>query len=69
MARYRIGENPETGGQPVSEDIFIAAAIFGLFLGIGFTIAGLRAKQYWLASWGAGLFVVSVVYLFYLFFY
>jgi len=53
----------------VSDNIFIAVAIFGLFLGLGFTIAGIRAKQYWLAIWGAGLFIVSVIYLIYLFFY
>ena len=69
MARYRIGESPETGGQAVSDDIFIGAAIFGLLLGIGFTIVGWRAKQYWLAIWGAGLFIASIVYLIYIFFY
>ncbi len=69
MARYRIGETPATSELAATDNLFIAAAIFGLFLGIGFTIVGLKAKQYWLASWGAGLFVVSVVYLIYLFFF
>jgi uncharacterized membrane protein len=65
MARYRIGENPETGGDLLTQNIFIAAVVFGLVLGIGFTIAGFRGKQYWLAIWGAGLSICSVIYLFY----
>jgi len=63
MARYRIGESPETGGLPVTDDIYIAAVVFGLILGIGFTIVGFRVKQYWLGIWGAGLALVSLAYI------
>jgi len=67
MPRYREGETPNVAGDPLTQDVFIAAAIFGLLLGIGFTIVGWKAKQYWLAIWGAGLGICSVVFLIYMF--
>ena len=63
MARYRIGETPETGGDHLTENLQIGAAVFGLVLGIGFVFAGLRARQYWLAIWGGGLVIASILYL------
>lgn len=65
MARYRIGETPETGADVLTQDIFIGAAIFGLLISIGFVIAGMRGKQYWLVAWGAGLTLSSIAYLLY----
>lgn len=65
MARYRIGETPETGADKLSEYLLTGAAVFGLMLGIGFVIAGLRGKQYWLVIWGAGLVLASIAYLTY----
>ncbi len=60
--RYREGEEilAHTG---VHEGMLIATAIIGLFMGIGFVIGGWRGRQYWLAIWGGGLAVASVVYL------
>jgi hypothetical protein len=63
MARYRIGETPETGGDHLTENLQTGAAVFGLAMGIGFVYAGLRGKQYWLAIWGAGLVMASLAYL------
>ncbi len=65
MARYRIGETPETGGDHLTENLQTGAVVFGLIAGIGFVVAGLRAKQYWLVVWGAGLALASVAYLVY----
>lgn len=65
MARYRIGETPETGGDHLTENLQTGAAVFGLLVGLGFVIAGVRGKQYWLAIWGAGLVIASVAYLIY----
>ena len=48
MARYRIGETPHIDGDPITQDIILGAAIFGLLMGIGFVIAGWHGKQYWL---------------------
>lgn len=67
MPRYRVGETAETGADKITENLQIGAAVFGLVLGISFVYAGLRAKQYWLAVWGAGLVVASLVYLGYQF--
>ena len=67
MARYREGMTPETGGDVLTQDIFIGAAIFGLLISIGFVYAGLRGKQYWLVFWGGGLTISSIVYLLYIF--
>ncbi len=62
MARYRIGETPETGGDVLTQNIFIGATVFGLLIGIGFVIAGIRGKQYWLAFWGgASLYPASPI--------
>jgi len=66
MARYRIGETPTPGvSDPVTETMLAGAAIFGLVTGIGFVIAGVRARQYWLVFWGGGLTLSSIAYLLY----
>lgn len=64
MARYRIGDTPTPGStDPVTETMLVGAAIFGLLTGVGFVIAGLRARQYWLVFWGGGLVLSSIAYL------
>ncbi len=61
--RYRIGTNPNDL-TPVSVDhLTLGTAAFGLLIGIGFVIAGRRARQHWLAIWGGTLVVASVTYL------
>ena len=61
--RYRIGEDSQNLGEPVGDELVSFSAVLGLLMGIGFVIAGLRAKQIWLAFWGAGLVICSVLYL------
>ena len=68
MARYRIGESGESAPDFLTQDVFVGAAIFGLLISIGFVIAGMRGKQYWIAFWGAGLTLSSIAYLLYVFF-
>lgn len=63
MSRYRIGETPSTYSDPVTTHMFFGVAIFGVFAGIGFVIAGLRGRQRWMVFWGGGLTVSSIVYL------
>ncbi len=63
MARYRIGETPETGADYLTENLLFGAVVFGLVLGIGFFIVGIRAKQIWLAAWGGGLAICSMIYI------
>ncbi|MDH5445425.1 MAG: hypothetical protein OEY52_07695 [Gammaproteobacteria bacterium] len=63
--RYRIGQEPGSGQeQAVGEDgLAIFTAIFSLFTGIGFIIAGIRGKQIWLAFWGGVMVLASLGYL------
>lgn len=61
--RYRIGDTPGEPGPPVGQGAFIGAAVFSFLLGIGFVIAGVRSRHYWLSIWGSGLSIVSAAYL------
>ncbi|MDY6980436.1 MAG: hypothetical protein SV201_11175 [Pseudomonadota bacterium] len=65
--RYRIGTDPEQAQQEV-DGMIVGSAVFGLFTGILFVVAGVRARQFWLAFWGAGLVLASSAYLLYTFF-
>ena len=59
--RYREGETPLELGAPV-EMKFTGVGIFGVLLGIGFVVAGIRGRQYWLVLWGTILTLSSLVY-------
>jgi hypothetical protein len=61
--RYRIGQAPDETGAPAGGE-YIAVGVFGIVLGIGFVIAGFRARQPWLASLGALLTLASGAYVF-----
>jgi len=63
--RYRIGQEPGPNqSQAVGEDgLTIFTAVFSLFTGIGFVVAGIKGRQRWLAFWGGLMALVSVVYL------
>ena len=63
--RYRIGETPNELGEPMGYGVTAMAAVFSLLLGIGFVIAGLRSRHYWMSIWGTGLSLCSGVYLVY----
>lgn len=60
--RYREGDSPDNLST-LDDTMFMGAAALGLLMGTGFVIAGIKAKQYWLAIWGAGLVVASIVYM------
>lgn len=62
--RYRIGSDPAQAHEQV-DGMIVGSAIFGLFMGIIFVVAGVRARQFWLAFWGAGLVMASSAYLIY----
>ncbi|KPK40801.1 MAG: hypothetical protein AMJ69_00915 [Gammaproteobacteria bacterium SG8_47] len=61
--RYEQGTTPHELGAPVGEGTLLGTAVLGLFIGIGFVIAGRRGRQLWMTAWGAGLVVASVIYL------
>jgi hypothetical protein len=64
--RYRIGETPGEQGFAADLWVFNGLAILSFLLGIGFVLAGIRSKHYWLSIWGAGLSLSSVIYLVYI---
>jgi 5-carboxymethyl-2-hydroxymuconate isomerase len=61
--RYRIGNTPDELGEPIGQGPIIAAAVFSFVLGVGFVIAGVRSRHYWLTLWGTGLSLASAAYL------
>jgi hypothetical protein len=61
--RYRIGEEPDMLGTAMDQSAFNSIALFSLLLGLGFVIAGLRSRHYWLTIWGTGLSLWSAGYL------
>ncbi|MFO8023701.1 hypothetical protein [Thiohalophilus sp.] len=65
--RYRIGTDPEQARQEV-DGMIVGSAVFGLFTGIVFVVAGLRVREFRLAFWGYGLILASSAYLLYTFF-
>lgn len=62
--RYRIGTDPEQARAQV-DGMTVGSAVLGLFIGIVFVLAGIRARQFWLLFWGAGLVLASCIYLIY----
>ena len=60
--RYKIGEEMVDlpSANHSSDSTFFGTAIYGLIIGVGFVIAGIKAKQYWLAFWGVALVIASV---------
>ena len=61
--RYRIGEELQQPGPPISGETLVFAVILGLLIGVILFGLGLRGRQMWLTVWGGGLVLVSVVYL------
>jgi hypothetical protein len=61
--RYPDGQIPEDFGSAVSPEMLAGSAIYGLMVAIGMILIGLRARQIWLAFWGAVLLIGSLAYL------
>ena len=61
--RYRIGDTPGQAGISTDQGFFLAIALLSLAIGIGFVLAGIRSRHYWMAIWGTGLALSSVVYI------
>jgi 1,4-dihydroxy-2-naphthoate octaprenyltransferase len=50
--RYRIGDNGALVPAEASADLVSATVAITLVIGVLFLVAGLRARQAWLAFWG-----------------
>lgn len=62
--RYRIGTDPQQA-QAQLDGMTFGSAILGLLIGVVFVIVGVRARQFWIVFWGAGLILASSTYLIY----
>ncbi|NNF96678.1 MAG: hypothetical protein HKM94_07120 [Halobacteria archaeon] len=61
--RYRIGEELQQSGPPISGEMLIFAVVLGLLIGVTLFVLGLRGRQMWLMVWSGGLVLASVTYL------
>jgi hypothetical protein len=61
--RYRIGETPGEQVTALDQGAFLTIAVFSLIIGIGFVMAGMRSRHYWMAIWGTGLSLSSLAYI------
>jgi len=63
MAGIPIDDLPRTANDPITTHMFIGISVYGLLLGAGFVMMGLRGRQRWMVFWGGGLVISSVLYL------
>ena len=63
--RYRIGETPNAPVMSLDQGAFLLLAALSLAIGIGFVFAGIRSRHYWMAIWGSGLSISSIIYIIY----
>ncbi len=63
----RIRESEFFSGQPprvsLGSEIFVGTAAVAVLIGLAFIVAGVRGRQYWIASIGFSLLVGSIAYL------
>ena len=60
--RYRDTGDYQQLGVPVDDNLVFFSIILGILMGIGFVIAGIKVKRYWMTIWGAGLILASLSY-------
>jgi len=60
--RYRDTGDYQNLGVPVDDNLVFFSIILGIILGIGFVVAGIKVKRYWMVIWGVGLILASMSY-------
>lgn len=60
--RYRDTGDYQNLGVPVDDNMVFFSVILGIFMGIGFVVAGIKVKRYWMTIWGIGLIFASLSY-------
>lgn len=60
--RYRDTGNYEQLGMPVDDNLVFVSIIVGIIMGLGFIIAGIKVKRYWMTIWGVGLILSALSY-------
>lgn len=60
--RYRDTGEYQNPGIPVDDNLVFFSIILGIVMGIGFVIAGIKVKRYWMVIWGIGLIFAALSY-------
>lgn len=63
MAGHPIEELPRTAADPITAHMFLGIAVYGVLVGVGFVMMGVRGRQRWMVFWGGGLVLTSFTYL------
>lgn len=63
MSHYPVEDLPRTAADPITSHMFLGIAVYGVFVGVGFVMMGMRGRQRWMVAWGGGLLLTSIVYL------
>lgn len=60
--RYRDTGNYQQLGVPVDYNLVFFSIVLGVIMGVGFVVAGIKVKRYWMTIWGVGLIFASLSY-------
>lgn len=60
--RYRDTGDYQNLNVPVDDSLVFFSIIVGIIMGVGFIIAGIKVKRYWMTIWGVGLILASLSY-------
>lgn len=60
--RYRDTGDYQNLGVPVDDNLVFFSIILGIIMGVGFIVAGIKVKRYWMSIWGVGLVMASLSY-------
>ncbi len=47
----------------MDQGFFLVIAALSVIIGIGFVLAGIRSRHYWMAIWGTGLAITNIAYI------
>lgn len=60
--RYRDTGDYQNLNVPVDDSLVFFSIIVGIIMGVGFIVAGIKVKRYWMTIWGVGLILASLSY-------
>lgn len=60
--RYRDTGDYQQLGVPVDDNLVFFSIVLGVIMGVGFVVAGIKVKRYWMTIWGVGLIFASLSY-------
>lgn len=60
--RYRDTGDYQQLGVPVDDNLVFFSIVLGVIMGVGFVVAGIKVKRYWMTIWSVGLIFASLSY-------